>query len=86
LDYVEFLESKYAERPAGAPPFHTWAETLEGHAAAVRGPGEHIKGTMTPVGKPGKLLEKVRRRKAASGGGERRSHVDRTRIEENAPE
>ncbi len=21
LDYVEFLESKYAERPAGAPPF-----------------------------------------------------------------
>src|SRR5207247_1513175 len=29
LDYVEFLESKYAERPAGAPPFQRVAETLE---------------------------------------------------------
>ena len=29
LDYVEFLESKYAERPAGAAPFQKVAETLE---------------------------------------------------------
>ena len=29
LDYVEFLESKYAERPAGAPAFQKVAETLD---------------------------------------------------------
>src|SRR5204862_391066 len=36
LDYVEFLESKYAERPAGAPPFQRVAETLEDTLRAGR--------------------------------------------------
>src|SRR5256885_1275812 len=59
LDYVEFLESKYAERPAGAPPFQRVAETLEDTLRAGRVPVNIIRGTMDAVGKAGKLLEKV---------------------------
>src|SRR2546426_4570795 len=59
LDYVEFLESKYAERPAGAPPFQRVAETLEDTLRAGRVPVNIIKGTMDAVGKAGKLLAKV---------------------------
>lgn len=57
LDYVEFLESKYAERPAGAPAFHKVAETLEDTMRAGRVPVTIIKGTMDAVGKAGKFLE-----------------------------
>ncbi len=59
LDYVEFLESKYAQRPAGAPPFQKVAETLEDTLRAGRVPVTIIKGTMDAVGKAGKLLERV---------------------------
>src|SRR5258708_1605336 len=59
LDYVEFLESRYAERPAGAPPFQRVAETLEDTLRAGRVPVNIIRGTMDAVGKAGKLLEKV---------------------------
>ena len=59
LDYVEFLESKYAERPAGAPPFQKVAETLEDTLRAGRVPVGIIKGTMDAVGKTGKLLERM---------------------------
>lgn len=57
LDYIEFLESKYAERPAGAPPFQKVAETLEDTLRAGRVPVTIIKGTMDAVGKAGKFLE-----------------------------
>lgn len=57
LDYVEFLESRYAERPAGAPPFQKVAETLEDTMRAGRVPVTVIKGTMDAVGKAGKFLE-----------------------------
>jgi hypothetical protein len=57
LDYVEFLESKYAQRPAGAPPFQKVAETLEDTMRAGRVPVTVIKGTMDAVGKAGKFLE-----------------------------
>jgi hypothetical protein len=57
LDYVEFLESKYAERPAGAAPFQKVAETLEDTMRAGRVPVNVIKGTMDTVGKAGKFLE-----------------------------
>src|SRR2546426_11729468 len=57
LDYIEFLESKYAERPAGAPGFQKVAETLEDTLRAGRGPVRIIKGTMDAVGKAGKFLE-----------------------------
>jgi hypothetical protein len=56
LDYVEFLESKYAERPAGAPAFQKVAETLEDTMRAGRVPITIIKGTMDAVGKAGKFL------------------------------
>lgn len=57
LDYVEFLESKYAERPAGAPAFQKVAETLEDTMRAGRVPITVIKGTMDAVGKAGRFLE-----------------------------
>lgn len=57
LDYVEFLESKYAERPAGAPAFQKVAETLEDTMRAGRVPITIIKGTMDAVGKAGKFFE-----------------------------
>ena len=57
LDYVEFLESKYAERPAGAPAFQKVAETLEDTMRAGRVPVTIIKGTMDAVGKAGRFFE-----------------------------
>jgi len=57
LDFVEFLESKYAARPAGAPAFQKVAETLEDTLRAGRVPVNIISGTMDAVGKAGKFLE-----------------------------
>jgi hypothetical protein len=57
LDYVEFLESHYATRAAGAPPFQRVAEALEDTMRAGRVPLTVIKGTMDVVGKAGKLME-----------------------------
>ena len=59
LDYIEFLESKYAERPAGAAPFQKVAETLEDTLRAGRVPVNIIRGTMDAVGKAGRFLEKM---------------------------
>jgi hypothetical protein len=57
LDYVEFLESKYSQRAAGAPAFQKVAETLEDTMRAGRVPITIIKGTMDAVGKAGRFLE-----------------------------
>jgi hypothetical protein len=57
LDYVEFLESKYSQRAAGAPAFQKVAETLEDTMRAGRVPVTIIRGTMDAVGKAGKFLE-----------------------------
>lgn len=57
LDYIEFLESKYADRPAGAPAFQKVAETLEDTMRAGRVPINVIKGTMDAVGKAGRFLD-----------------------------
>ena len=38
LDYIEFLESKYAARPAGVPAFQKVAEALEDTMRAGRVP------------------------------------------------
>ena len=56
LDYVDFLESKYVDRPAGAPAFQKVAETLEDTLRAGRVPVTIITGTMDAVGKAGKFL------------------------------
>jgi len=57
LDYVEFLESKYSQRAAGAPAFQKVAETLEDTLRAGRVPLNIIRGTMDTVGKAGRFLE-----------------------------
>src|SRR5207244_6924062 len=80
LDYVEFLESKYAERPAGAPPFQRVAETLEDPLRAGRVPVNIIKGTMDAVGKAGKLLEKV-----AAAGKAAVAEASKPKVEEPPP-
>jgi hypothetical protein len=59
LDYVEFLESKYAQRAAGAPAFQKVADTLEDTMRAGRVPVSIIAGTMEAVSKAGKFLERV---------------------------
>ena len=59
LDYIEYLESKYAERAAGAPAFQKVAETLEDTMRAGRVPVSIISGTMEAVAKAGKFLERV---------------------------
>ncbi len=56
LDYIEFLESKYAQRAAGAPAFQKVAETLEDTMRAGRVPVTIIRGTMDAVGKAGRFL------------------------------
>ena len=77
LDYVEFLESKYAERTAGAPAFQKVAETLEDTMRAGRVPITIIKGTMDAVGKAGKFFEGL----AAAG----KAAVDEARKKPAAP-
>src|SRR5688572_11647629 len=57
LDYIEFLDSRYATRGAGAPAFQKVAETLEDTMRAGRVPITIIKGTMDAVGKAGKFFE-----------------------------
>ena len=59
LDYIEFLESRYAERAAGAPAFQRVAETLEDTLRAGRVPITMIRGTMDAVAKAGQFLERV---------------------------
>src|SRR6266852_8593538 len=78
LDYVEFLESKYAERPAGAPAFQKAAETLEDTLRAGRVAVTVIRGTMDAVGKAGKFLEGL----AAAG----RAAVEEARRKPAPPE
>src|SRR5439155_27104638 len=57
LDYIEFLESKYSQRAAGAPAFQKVAETLEDTMRAGLVPVTIIRGTMDAVGKAGKFFE-----------------------------
>jgi hypothetical protein len=59
LDYVEFLESKYATRAAGAPAFQKVAETLEDTMRAGRVPVNVIRGTMDVVSKAGRFMESL---------------------------
>jgi hypothetical protein len=85
LDYVEFLESKYADRPAGAPPFQKVAETLEDTLRAGRVPVGIIKGTMDAVGKAGRLLEKVAAAGKAAVEEASKKSADKEKVEETPP-
>ena len=81
LDYVEFLESKYATRSAGAPPFQRVAETLEDTMRAGRVPVTVIRGTMDVVSKAGKIMEGL----AAAGKAAVNEVKHQARSEEKAP-
>ncbi len=80
LDYVEFLESSYAQRPAGAPAFQKVAETLEDTLRAGRVPVNIIRGTMDAVGKAGKFLEGL-----AAAGKAAVEEAQRKPVEETKP-
>src|SRR3989449_10346630 len=82
--FRSFLESKYAERPAGAAPFQRVAETLEDTLRAGRVPVNIIKGTMDAVGKAGKLLERVAAAGKAAGEGAEKKNADKGKVEEPA--
>ncbi len=80
LDYVEFLESSYAQRPAGAPAFQKVAETLEDTLRAGRVPVNINRGTMDAVGKAGKFLEGL-----AAAGKAAVEEAQRKPVEETKP-
>jgi hypothetical protein len=79
LDYIEFLESKYAQRAAGAPPFQKVAETLEDTLRAGRVPVNIIRGTMDAVGKAGKFLEGLAAAGKAAVEGEKKKPVEESK-------
>lgn len=57
LDYVEFLESKYAERQAPTNIFAKITETVEDTMRAGRIPIKAISGTMNLMDSAGKLMK-----------------------------
>ena len=59
LDYIEFLQSKYATRSAGAPAFQKVAEALEDTLRAGRVPVSIISRTMDAVATAGTLFDRV---------------------------
>jgi hypothetical protein len=85
LDYLEFLESKYAERPAGAAPFQRVAETLEDTLRAGRVPVNIIRGTMDAVGKAGKFFEKVAAAGKAAVEEAAKKPTEQAKVEETPP-
>jgi hypothetical protein len=85
LDYLEFLESKYAERSAGAAPFQKVAETLEDTLRAGRVPVNIIRGTMDAVGKAGKFFEKVAAAGKAAVEEAAKKPADQAKVEETPP-
>ena len=59
LDYVEFLESKYAERAAGGGFFSRLTETAEDTMRAVGLPLKAVSGTMGLMESAGKVMKGV---------------------------
>jgi len=57
LDYIEFLESKYATQPAEPPStFQKLAETVEDTLRAGRVSASAIKGTMDAMSAAGRMM------------------------------
>ncbi|MGA2382143.1 MAG: DUF2281 domain-containing protein [Gemmatimonadales bacterium] len=57
LDYIEFLESKYATHPAEPPStFQKLAETVEDTLRAGRVSASAIKGTMDAMSAAGRMM------------------------------
>jgi hypothetical protein len=80
LDFIEFLESKYSQRSAGAPAFQKVAETLEDTMRAGRVPVTIIRGTMDAVGKAGKFFEGL-----AAAGKAAVEEAKKKQVEETKP-
>ncbi len=60
LDYLEFLESKYAARtPEGPSPLQRLAETVEDTLRAGRVSATAIKGTMDAMGAAGRVMSGI---------------------------
>ena len=57
LDYIEFLESKFAERAAGGSPFQKLAETVEDTLRVGKVGMGVVRGTMDAVSAAGRLME-----------------------------
>lgn len=57
LDYIEFLESKFATRAAGASPFQKLAETVEDTLRAGKVGVNVVRGTMDAVSAAGRVME-----------------------------
>lgn len=77
LDYIEFLESKYAERSAGgASPFQKLAETVEDTLRAGKVGVNVVRGTMDAMSAAGRVMTGLAAAGKAvvdqvAGGGER---------------
>jgi hypothetical protein len=57
LDYIEFLESKYAAKTSGEPgPFQKLAETVEDTMRAGRLSAGAIRGTMDAMSAAGRVM------------------------------
>ena len=84
LDYIEFLESKYSQRAAGAPACQKVAETLEDTMRAGRVPITIIRGTMDAVGKAGRFLEGLAAAGKAAVDEAKKKQVDK-QVEETKP-
>jgi hypothetical protein len=57
LDYIEFLESKYAAHPVATPStFQKLAETVEDTLRAGRVSATAIKGTMDAMAAAGRMM------------------------------
>ena len=57
LDYIEFLESKYAAKASGEPgPFQKLAETVEDTMRAGRLSAGAIRGTMDAMSAAGRVM------------------------------
>ncbi len=59
LDYVEFLESKYAERSADGSPIEKIADTVEDALRLGKMPVAAIRGTMQVMDSAGKLVQGI---------------------------
>ena len=58
LDYIEFLESKYAAKTSAEPsPFQRLAETVEDTLRAGRVSASAIKGTMDVMSAAGRVMD-----------------------------
>lgn len=91
LDYIEFLESKYAARaPVEASPFQKLAETVEDTLRAGRVSVSAIKGTMDVMSGAGRIMSGLAAAGKAvvdqvAGGGEQAKPKPEPKKEIEAP-